>query len=50
MRFAMDEYQQNGVPGDLAKRWVGHSSPKTTSKYSPFTKQLRKDIAPKLTG
>jgi hypothetical protein len=50
MRFAMDEYQQNGVPGDLVKRWVGHSSLKTASEYSHFTKQFRKDIASKLAG
>jgi len=42
--------QQNGVPGDLVKRWVGHSSLKTTSKYSHFTKEFRKDIASKLAG
>ena len=40
--------QQNGVPGDLIKRWVGHSSLKTTSKYSHFTKEFRKETASKL--
>ena len=32
--------RQNGVPGDLINRWVGHSSLKTTSKYSRFTKEF----------
>jgi integrase len=40
--------QQNSVPGDLIKRWVGHSSLKTTSKYSHFTREFRKEIASKL--
>jgi integrase len=40
--------QQNLVPGDLIKRWVGHSSLKTTSKYSHFTREFRKEIAAKL--
>lgn len=40
--------QQNGVPGDLIKRWVGHSSLKTTSKYSHFTREFRKEIASRL--
>lgn len=40
--------QQNSVPGDLIKRWVGHSSLKTTSKYSHFTREFRKGIASKL--
>jgi len=40
--------QQNGVPGDLIKRWVGHSSLKTTSKYSHFTKEFRKETASRL--
>ena len=40
--------QQGNVPGDLIKRWVGHSSLKTTSKYSHFTREFRKEIASKL--
>jgi integrase len=40
--------QQGGVSGDLIKRWVGHSSLKTTSKYSHFTREFRKEIAAKL--
>jgi integrase len=40
--------QQNGVPGDLIKRWVGHSSLRTTSKYSHFTREFRKEIASRL--
>jgi len=26
--------QENGVPGDLVKEWIGHSSLRTTSRYS----------------
>ena len=37
--------QQNSVPGDLIKRWVGHTSLKTTSKYSHFTSEFRKQVA-----
>src|ERR1700733_3838316 len=40
--------QQNGVPGDLIKRWVGHSSLKTTSKYSHFTREFRRETVSKL--
>jgi integrase len=40
--------QQNSVPGDLIKRWIGHTSLKTTSKYSHFTKEFRKGIASSL--
>ena len=40
--------QQNSVPDDLIKRWVGHTSLKTTSKYSHFTKEFRKGIASSL--
>jgi integrase len=37
--------QQNSVPGDLIKRWVGHTSLRTTSKYSHFTREFRKQVA-----
>lgn len=40
--------QQNGVPGDLIKRWIGHSSLKTTSKYTHFPTEFRKEIVGKL--
>jgi len=36
--------QQSGVPGDLVKRWVGHSSLKTTSKYTHFSVDYRKQM------
>jgi hypothetical protein len=34
--------QQNSVKGDLIKKWIGHTSLRTTSKYSHFTPPLRK--------
>jgi integrase len=37
--------QQRSVPGDLIKRWVGHTSLKTTSRYSHFTSDFRKKVA-----
>ena len=37
--------QQNSVPGDLIKRWIGHTSLRTTSKYSHFTPEFRKQAA-----
>jgi integrase len=37
--------QQNGVPGDLIKKWIGHTSLRTTSKYSHFTPAFRKKVA-----
>ncbi len=40
--------RQNGVPGDLIKRSVGHSSLKTTSKYSHFTREFGKEMASSL--
>ena len=40
--------QQGNVPNGLIKRWVGHSSLKTTSKYSHFTREFRKQIDSKL--
>ncbi|HET9406048.1 MAG TPA: tyrosine-type recombinase/integrase [Candidatus Sulfotelmatobacter sp.] len=37
--------QENGVPGDLVKEWVGHSNLRTTSRYTHFRDEFRKQIA-----
>ena len=37
--------QANGVPGDLVKEWVGHSSLRATSRYTHFRDDYRKQIA-----
>jgi len=37
--------QQNGVPGNLVKEWVGHSNLRTTSRYTHFKDDFRKQIA-----
>jgi integrase len=37
--------QANGVPGDLVKEWVGHSSLQTTSIYTHFQDDFRQRIA-----
>jgi integrase len=37
--------QANGVPPDLIKRWVGHSSTRVTSIYSHFSEEYRQNIA-----
>jgi integrase len=37
--------QTRGVPGDLVKDWVGHSSLKTTSIYTHFNDDFRQRIA-----
>lgn len=37
--------QASGVPGDLVKDWVGHSSLKTTSIYTHFNDDFRQRIA-----
>jgi integrase len=37
--------QANGVPGDLVKEWVGHSNLQTTSIYTHFQDDFRKQIA-----
>lgn len=42
--------QQNGVPGDLIKEWVGHSTLRTTSRYTHFDDSFRQNIANKLGG
>jgi len=40
--------QQNRVPGDLIKEWVGHTSLKTTSLYSHFPGEYRQEVVSKL--
>jgi integrase len=37
--------QANGVPGDLVKEWVGHSSLRTTSRYTHFRDEFRTQVA-----
>ena len=37
--------EATGVPGDLVKDWVGHSSLKTTSIYTHFNDDFRQRIA-----
>jgi integrase len=37
--------QAMGVPGDLVKEWVGHSNLKTTSRYTHFQDDYRRQIA-----
>jgi hypothetical protein len=34
-----------GVPGDLVKEWVGHSNLQTTSRYTHFQDDFRRQIA-----
>jgi len=36
--------QANGVPGDLIKEWVGHSNLRTTSRYTHFRDDFRKQV------
>ncbi len=40
--------QQNRVPGDLIKEWVGHTSLKTTSGYTHFDDAFRQQIVSEL--
>lgn len=37
--------QENGVPGDLVKEWVGHSNLRTTSRYTHFRDDFRQRVA-----
>jgi integrase len=37
--------QLMGVPGDLVKEWVGHSNLRTTSRYTHFQDDFRRQIA-----
>jgi integrase len=41
--------QQAGIPGDLIKEWVGHSSLRVTSRYTHFDDKFRKETVGKLT-
>jgi len=36
--------QQKGVPSDLVREWIGHSSLRMTSKYTHFSDDFRKEI------
>src|ERR1700674_4797105 len=36
--------QAKGVPGDLVKEWVGHSSLRTTSNYTHFQDEYRQQV------
>ena len=40
--------QQNNVHGDLIKKWVGHTSLKTTSKYTHFPTEFRRKVVSEL--
>ncbi len=40
--------QQNNVPGDLIKKWVGHTSLKTTSRYTHFPPEYRRKVVSEL--
>jgi integrase len=40
--------QQAGIPGDLIKEWVGHSSLRVTSRYTHFDNAFRKETVGKL--
>ena len=40
--------QQNRVPGDLIREWVGHTSLKTTSEYTHFDDAYRQQIVSEL--
>lgn len=37
--------QAMGVPGDLVKEWVGHSNLQTTSRYTHFQEDFRRQVA-----
>lgn len=37
--------QEKGVPGDLVKEWIGHSSLRTTSRYTHIRPEFRQQIA-----
>jgi len=40
--------QSRGVPGDLVKEWVGHSSLQTTSRYTHFDDGYKRRVASSL--
>ncbi len=37
--------QENGVPGDLVREWIGHSSLRTTSRYTHISPEFRERVA-----
>jgi integrase len=37
--------QEKGVPGDLVKEWIGHSSLRTTSRYTHIRPEVRERLA-----
>ena len=37
--------QAKGVPGDLVREWVGHSNLRTTSRYTHFQDDYRRQVA-----
>ena len=37
--------QEKGVPGDLVKEWIGHSSLRTTSRYTHIRSEFRERVA-----
>ncbi len=39
---------QNNVPGDLIKKWVGHTSLKTTSNYTHFPTEYGQKVVSEL--
>lgn len=41
--------QQKGVPGDLVREWIGHSTLRTTSRYTHFSDDFRQGIVAGLT-
>jgi integrase len=44
----VSDLQENGVPGDLIKEWVGHSNLRTTSRYTHFRDDFRQRVACKV--
>ena len=48
MHFVMGGYpvlHEEGVPGDLVKEWIGHSSLRTTSRYTHISPEFRERVA-----
>ena len=37
--------QENRVPGDLVKEWIGHSNLRTTSRYTHIRPEFRERVA-----
>ena len=40
--------RRNGVPDDLVKEWVGHSSLRVTNRYTHFGDSYRREVAQKV--